>query len=142
MSARAAETVWARGRPNRGFTLLEVLVALIIFALAFGMLAQIVQTGLRQSRSAADANTATLLARSVMARIGVEIPIEPREDEGEVEGGYRWRSLIRPIELEDAERQENQELLPFEVQVTVSWGEVPREQSLTLTSLRLAAAPQ
>ena len=32
-----------------GFTLLEILVALVIFALAFGVLAQIIQTGLRQS---------------------------------------------------------------------------------------------
>ena len=35
-----------------GFTLLEILVALVIFALAFGVLAQIIQTGLRQSTGA------------------------------------------------------------------------------------------
>jgi prepilin-type N-terminal cleavage/methylation domain-containing protein len=37
---------------NHGFTLLEILVALVIFALAFGVLAQIIQTGLRQSTGA------------------------------------------------------------------------------------------
>ena len=63
-------------RPNErrpraaGFTLLEVLVALIIFALTFGVLAQIMQTGLRQSTTATASSTATLLARSQLARVG------------------------------------------------------------------------
>ena len=36
-------------RADRGFTLLEVLVALVIFALLLSVLAQIFQTGLCQS---------------------------------------------------------------------------------------------
>ena len=63
-----------RGRTD-GFTLLEILVALVIFALAFGVLAQIIQTGLRQSTGARSITAATLLAQSELARVGIEVPL-------------------------------------------------------------------
>ena len=59
-----------------GFTLLEVLVALVIFALAFGVLAQIMQTGFRQSTVARSLAGASLLARSELARVGIEVPLQ------------------------------------------------------------------
>ena len=81
-------------RRERGFTLLEVLVALVIFALLFGVLAQIFQTGLRQSAVAEQASAATLLARSQLARVGVEVPLAEGELAGETEDGLRWRTAI------------------------------------------------
>ena len=92
-------------RGQRGFTLLEVLVALVIFALLFGVLAQIFQTGLRQSRVAEPASAATLLARSQLARVGVEVPLAQGEFEGETEDGLRWRTAIEVAEppAEDAD---------------------------------------
>jgi general secretion pathway protein I len=115
-----------------GFTLLEVLVALVIFALAFGVLAQIIQTGLRQSTVAESTAAATSLARSQLARIGVELPLEVGETEGETEDGMRWQTGIQLAEPPD----EDLGIASYEVQVTVSWGPGAAEQ-VTLTTLRL-----
>ena len=116
---------------NHGFTLLEILVALVIFALAFGVLAQIIQTGLRQSTGARSITAATLLAQSELARVGVEVPLRAGPAEGETENGMRWHTEIEQIE----QPNEQQSLATYQVQVTVTWGPGPAEQ-LTLTTLR------
>jgi general secretion pathway protein I len=116
---------------NSGFTLLEILVALVIFALAFGVLAQILHTGLRQSAVAGSRAGATLLARSELARLGVEVPLEVGRAEGETEDGMRWQTEIELVEGPD----EDQSLALFQVQVSVAWGASPAEQ-LILTTLR------
>jgi general secretion pathway protein I len=114
-----------------GFTLLEILVALVIFALAFGVLAQIMQTGLRQSAGAQSRAGATLLARSELARVGVEVPLQVGRAEGETADGMRWQTEIEVVEEPD----EDQSLALYQVQVTVAWGASPAEQ-LSLTTLR------
>jgi general secretion pathway protein I len=119
-----------RGRTD-GFTLLEILVALVIFALAFGVLAQIIQTGLRQSAGARSITAATLLAQSELARVGVEVPLRAGPADGETETGMRWHTEVELIE----QTNDNQSLATYQVQVTVTWGPSPAEQ-LTLTTLR------
>jgi general secretion pathway protein I len=121
-----------------GFTLLEVLVALVVFALLFGVLAQIFQTGLRQSAVAEQAGAATLLARSQLARVGVEVPLAEGELDGETEDGLRWHTAIALAEAPSGERQS---VMPYLVEVTVAWGDGPAEQ-VTLTTLRLGALPK
>jgi general secretion pathway protein I len=116
---------------NSGFTLLEILVALVIFALAFGVLAQIMQTGLRQSTVARSLAGATLLARSELARVGIEVPLQVGAAEGESEDGMHWRTEIELVEGP----HEEQSLVLYQVQVTVAWGASPAEQ-LVLTTLR------
>lgn len=123
-----------RRRRAAGFTLLEVLVALTIFALTFGVLAQIFQTGLRQSTAATATSTATLLARSQLARVGVELPLAAGESAGETAEGLRWQTLVQLAEPPI----EGQNLVPYLVEVTVAWGPGPADQ-VTLTTLRLGA---
>jgi general secretion pathway protein I len=120
----------------RGFTLLEVLVALIVFALLFGILAQILRTGLRQSASAESTATASLLARSQLARVGTELALEVGEVEGEADG-MRWRTAI---ELAEA-ASEDTELATYQVQVTVAWGDDQAPHEVTLTTLRIGPMP-
>lgn len=122
---------------TRGFTLLEVLVALMVFTLAFGVLTQIVQTGLHQSASAEATSVATLLAQSQLARVGVDLPLEVGEGGGMIDERFRWRTMISPAELP----MERDELAAFVVEVTIAWGSPDASREVTLTSLRLGPAP-
>jgi general secretion pathway protein I len=103
----------------------------VIFALAFGLLAQIMQTALRQSTVARSLTGATLLARSELARVGVEVPLQAGRSEGETDDGMHWQTEIELVEGPD----EDQSLALYQVQVTVAWGASPAEQ-LMLTTLR------
>jgi general secretion pathway protein I len=116
---------------ERGFTLLEVLVALTIVTLAFGVLAQIIQTGLRQSAAARSLAAASLLARSELGRIGVDVPLQAGQADGATEDGMRWHTEIAVVEGPGEDRS----LALYQVQVTVAWGGSPAEQ-LMLTTLR------
>lgn len=122
---------------DRGFTLLEVLVALLIFGLAFGVLAQIFQTGLRASATAERTTTATLLARSQLARIGIDLPLEIGEFEEDAGGGFHIRTRVEPAEIEVAA----DEFVPLLVEVSVAWGLDANEGQVALTTLRLAPIP-
>lgn len=120
-----------------GFTLVEILVALVVFALAFGVLAQIMQTGLRQSTVARSLAGATMLARSELARVGIEVPLQVGAVEGESEDGLHWQTEIELL----VEASEDQSLALYQVQVTVAWGESPAEQ-MVLTTLRTGLPSQ
>ena len=131
---------------RQGFTLVEVIVALLIFGLVFAVVARIVQTGVVQSGRAEAMTTATLLARSQLARIGADVPVAEGELDGDAGDGFHWQIVIRPAMLE-SERQgqadssdRSPKILPYQVEVTVAWGEGKPAETVTLTSLRLAAA--
>ena len=120
-----------RGRGN-GFTLLELLVALVVFALAFGAMAEIIQTGLRQSTVAQSRAAATLLARSVLARVGIDLPLAVGRANGETEDGMHWHTETELVEGPS----EHQNFAIYQVQVSVAWGGSPAQHA-TLTTLRV-----
>lgn len=91
------------GRKNRpfpadkhrlGFTLLEVLVALIIFAIAFGAIASIFQTSLRQTTTAEVLFDATALAEHQIARLGNELPLTVGQSSGTSPEGLNWLIVV------------------------------------------------
>ncbi len=125
---------------RRGFTLLEVLVALIIFALSFGAIAGIFQTSLRQSTTASSLLDAKALAEQQMARLGVELPLEPGEHSGAATttsgSALIWRSridLAEPVDVQDVIALYH---------VTVDVGDEDGERSiLTLETFKIGEAP-
>lgn len=54
---------------RQGMTLLEVILALAIFAMALGLLGQLVQTGSRAAAAARDETRAQLVCESVLASV-------------------------------------------------------------------------
>jgi general secretion pathway protein I len=135
--SRPIETPGNRfGAAQRGFTLLEVLVALLCFALVFGILGQIIRTGLRQSASAETTMVASLLASSQLARVGVELPLEVGKFEGKVDD-LRWQTAIQLVEPVTEET----DISVYRIDVTVAWGEPEQDREVTLTTLKLGPPP-
>jgi prepilin-type N-terminal cleavage/methylation domain-containing protein len=131
---------------HQGFTLVEVVVALLIFGLAFAVVARIIQTGILQSGRTEAITTATLLARSQLARIGVDVPVAEGELDGDAGDGFHWRIVIRPAVLESdrggGESDRRPKILLYQVEVKAAWGIGEPAEAVTLTSLRLAAEPE
>lgn len=123
-----------RGRPA-GFTLIEVLVAFVILALALGALLPSFATGLRGIDVADHYTTAALLAESRLAEVGVAIPLQEGTTGGDLEGGFTWHlEIAARADLDPGDR------LPvraYGVVVTVAWVAGNEERSITLETLRL-----
>jgi len=123
-----------------GFTLIEVIVAFALLALALTVLLGTMANASRQVRWSADAGRAAIHAQSLLAEVGVGEALAPGVREGEFEDGrYRWRLQVVPWEdpeappgpLTDLSAPRMQEL-----ELSMQWGEGPDER-LQLRSLRL-----
>src|SRR5690606_31052908 len=82
----------ARGRSSqRGYSLLEVIVAFAVLGVALSLLLGALSGGTRQVRWAADSARAVLHAQSLLDEVGVGEVLAPGQRDGEFGGGrYRW----------------------------------------------------
>lgn len=84
-----------RGREG-GFTLLEVLVATVIAAIALAVLFGGIGAGLRATHTALRREEALVRARSHLAGLSATTLV-PGRSEGDDGGGYRWSLVVRPL---------------------------------------------
>src|SRR5207248_2401891 len=82
---------------SHGFTLLEIVVALAIMALALVGLFRAGSGGVLAVDVAAHVDEAIERAQSRLAAIGRGGAISPGETEGDDGGGYRWHVSARPL---------------------------------------------
>jgi len=86
---------------HAGFTLLEALVALILLTGVTASLMTLIAIN-RRAQSDAEADlSAALQARTILARIGRDLPLEAGTQSGVLEDGHIWSALVTPFELED-----------------------------------------
>ena len=101
-----------------GFTLLEVLVAFAIAALALGVLFEGAVGGIRSTRVADRTVEALSRAQSHLAAVGQGIPLGPGTQGGDDGGGYRWSVRIRTARSASTGTMR---VVLYAVQVTESW---------------------
>jgi general secretion pathway protein I len=128
------------GRRQQGFTLLEVIVAFALLALALSLLLGSLSGASRQVRESADGSRATLHAQSLLAQLGAGDVLQPGRQEGSFEGDrYRWQLEVTPFADPLAARAQVDPGAPqlLDVRLTMRWGDEPR-QALQWRTLRLA----
>lgn len=79
---------------SRGFTLLEVMLAFVVFALSFAIVLEIMAGSMRSVRRAGEDTEVALLAQSLMDLVGTEVPIEEGEYSGTGMDRYHWEMGI------------------------------------------------
>lgn len=126
---------------QRGYTLIEVIVAFAVLALALTLLLGTLSGGARQVRWSADAGRAALLAQSLLDQTGVGEVLQPGRRDGELEDGrYRWSLEVEPYV--DRSRPPPTTVDAFapqllRLQLTMTWGEGGPRERLQLSTLRL-----
>lgn len=150
-------------RHSRGFTLIEMIAAFVIFAIAVGALMQILTLSMNNARFSRDETRAALWAQSLLDTVGVGERVEEGSSSGEFDRDYRWQMEIDQIDPEIVVAEASQvstdaanvaqalataqgqglgmpQIDLFHVVVTVNWGSRDREHSARFSTLRTATS--
>lgn len=148
-------------RSSRGFTLIEMIAAFVVFAIAVGALMQILTLSMNNARFSRDETRAALWAQSLLDNVGVGERVEAGSSSGEFDRDYRWQMQIEQIDPELVVADAGQasanpaiaaqalataagqglgmpQIELFHVVLTVSWGSRERERSAQFSTLRTA----
>jgi general secretion pathway protein I len=134
----------APGRSG-GFTLLELLLAFVVFALSFSTVLEILSGSMRNTVRARHNSEAALTAQSLMDQVGLEMPLENGYTANGESGEYAWELEIFDYANtgENSHSVELAELTQIEllqVDLVISWGEPPRDQTRRFSTVRAMLA--
>ncbi|MFN3985321.1 MAG: prepilin-type N-terminal cleavage/methylation domain-containing protein [Rhodocyclaceae bacterium] len=114
-----------------GFSLLEVLVAVSIMALALGSLYQLSTSSTRNAAHLERHAYAVVMAQSLLATLD-QVPPTGIRRSGETEDGFAWRLSSRAADPR-GKRTESVPMWPFHVvTVEVSWRNLGRQHEVVL----------
>jgi prepilin-type N-terminal cleavage/methylation domain-containing protein len=123
-------------RNDRGFTLVEVMVALTILVLIltgiFGRLEFAVDTVFDAERE----DAATEAAKTIFAELGQTIPLAYGSSDGDLPTGQHWQLLVSPARERSPDRQVG---LPegHNISLTLSWPQHGHAVRLVFETVRL-----
>jgi prepilin-type N-terminal cleavage/methylation domain-containing protein len=127
--------------PDSGFTLVETLASLVIFATALLALYQSFSGGWRGYRRAEAEAAAVSFAQSRLVAAGVETPLVEGQQHHQSEEGLVWRIDVRRYGQPYEEKSRSPWSAPqgFWVTVEVSWraGALQTPHNVSLTTLKL-----
>jgi general secretion pathway protein I len=123
--------VRARRRGEKGFTLLEVIVAMALFAAGIVVVTQLLSGALRLSAGARDASESIIYARQRME----EALLAPNPAEGTEEGtfGAKYRWQVATVFVPQDEKKPYDEI---RLHVTIRWQDGADERSVDLSATR------
>ena len=122
---------------QRGFTLLEVLVALSILALSYAVILQILGTSASRAAVTGDYRQALIVAESRLDYAVANLSATAVETAGTAQERFHWQLAYVPAPEFLIEGMPVR-YTPVSVRVRVSWDSGGRERSVELSTLRLS----
>ena len=141
---RRRSSISVPGR-SRGFTLLELLLAFVVFALGFATVLEILSGSMRNTVRARHYTEAALTAQSLMDQVGLEMPLVEGFIANGESGEYEWELDIYNYansgeNMHSVELAELTSIELLQVDLLISWGTPPREQSWRFSTVRSVLA--
>ena len=125
-------------RHARGFSLLEVIAAIMLLAIAFGALMEVAGGSIRLSQKASDYTQAALWARSALDSRFVLEPLKPGTTEGHFDNRYRWRMQVTPWSAPGVTPPSTPYAFQlYRLDLDVMWGSAPFEHTARFSTLRI-----
>jgi general secretion pathway protein I len=127
---------------ERGFTLLEVLIAFIIAAIALGVMFKVAIGSLQASRVSARYEEAVVRARSHLAMATHGGSLMPGQWSGDDGGGYQWHINVTPL-ARTAVTSGGSPSTPLElyaVSVWITWSEGSATREVRLDTQQIGEA--
>lgn len=145
----ATSVTYAKHRMARGFSLLEVLMAVGLLAVISGLVISTMSGGLRQVRWSTQASEASMHAQSLLDTIGTMEFIEPGTKQGDWQSGkYDYQLEIREVPDPSSTPEDpistvepiNPPVL-YQINLLVSWGKNTPQEQLRFISYKTRQPP-
>ncbi|MBD8897775.1 prepilin-type N-terminal cleavage/methylation domain-containing protein [Rhodanobacter sp. DHG33] len=120
---------------QRGFSLLEVIAAMLLLAIAFAALMKVAGGAIELSRNAAAHDEAALRARSMLDSVFIAEPLVPGSSSGSFDKRYRWTLDVTPWQVPDASPSNAMQM--YRLDLAVQWGSTEHPQVAHFVTLRL-----
>lgn len=118
---------------EKGFTLIEALVALAIIAAVLSSIGAVIATTVKGSRSIDQRLALTGAAETLLAALPERKLLKPGRQSGEI-AGHRWRIDVAPL---NAAAQQVPETSPFVPLVVTMVLQAPGGLAISITTVRL-----
>ena len=135
------------GFRQRGFSLLEVIAAIAVLAIAFAALMQVAGSSLSLTARANERTQAALRARTLLDGAFVMEPVREGASDGRFDDTYRWRMNVSRYQPPgDAPADDGQPGLDagaggmYRLDLDVIWGQGGDERHARFSTLRLAGS--
>lgn len=127
-------------RQAHGFSLLEVIAAVMLLAIAFGALMEVAGGSIRLSQQASDYTQAALWARSALDTRFVLEPLQPGVTQGKFDNRYRWRLQVAPWAVPNTTPPATPYAFRmYKLDLDVMWGSAPFEHTARFSTLRMGS---
>ena len=122
----------------RGFTLIEVLVAVAILGIGLTVTLELFSGGLRLGRASEEYTKAVNYARMKMEEMAVKTEVTEGVEEGSFDDTFRWQVEVKKVDLLPVEDKPDFKLPAhfFQVQIDVIWKSGSKERSTRIESYR------
>ncbi|WP_435103497.1 type IV pilus modification PilV family protein [Arhodomonas sp. AD133] len=121
---------------QKGFSLLELLVAFTVMAIGLTVVLQAISGGLRNTAIASDYTQALQIAERRLTLAEAEQPVPEGERSGRAGERFRWTERVTPVDWNGDYSDEQAQFRLWRIDVRVSWGD-GSERDVRLTSLRV-----
>jgi general secretion pathway protein I len=121
---------------NRGFTLIETLVAISILAISLVVILQLFSGGLKSSKLSDEYTRGIFYAKEKMDEILLAEELTEGVINGKVDDDFRWRAEALHLDIEEAKDLK----LPFRafnINVDVIWDVGGRDKHFTISAIKL-----
>jgi general secretion pathway protein I len=116
---------------NRGFTLIEIVVAMAILGVGLIAIIELFSGGLRLGRTSEEYTKAVGLARMKMEEFALRDHLEEGNEGGDFDRDFRWQVGVKKVDLLPAEKFA--EFRPpvefYQIKVDIIWRSGSRERS-------------
>ena len=123
---------------NRGFTLIEILVAISILSISLVVILQLFSGGLKSSRLSDRYTKGIFHAKEKMEEILLSSEFSEGVSEGEFSDSFRWKAEI--VRIEQAEEEASK--LPFNtynIGVHIFWDEGSKEKNFAISTMKVVS---